>query len=182
MKHTVVNISKFLSLVLRHQPESIELTLDNEGWADIATLITLANQRGWYLHTELIQKVVRENDKQRFVISEDGLQIRAQQGHSIAVDLDIPVTTPPEVLYHGTASRFMKSISSRGLKAGHRQHVHLSPDLKTAWQVGARYGKPVVLLIHAAEMHAAGHTFYRAHNGVWLTDAVPVDFIEIKLE
>lgn len=169
--------SKFLSLVLRHRPDLIGLSLDAAGWADMAELIRLS-QGHRTLTRDVIEAVVAGSDKQRFAISEDGLRIRANQGHSIDVDLALEVVAPPELLYHGTATRFLEAIRREGLLRGDRHHVHLSADIDTALRVGVRHGKPVVLLIHAAEMAAAGHAFRRSANGVWLADAVPAAFID----
>ncbi|MBK5073439.1 RNA 2'-phosphotransferase [Budviciaceae bacterium CWB-B4] len=172
-------VSKFLSYVLRHQPESIGLTLDSEGWADIDTLITCAAKDGKHLNIALIQSVVETSDKKRFALSEYGLRIRAVQGHSSSqVDIRYKEQVPPEFLYHGTATRFLDSIREKGLVAGSRQYVHLSADEATAAAVGQRHGKPVVLKIRALEMHRQGLVFYRAENGVWLSGAVPVGFID----
>jgi putative RNA 2'-phosphotransferase len=165
--------SKFLSLVLRHEPETIGLTLDDNGWADIETLIDLANANG-----KPVTRALIDNDKQRFAISEDGLRIRANQGHSIDVDLALTALEPPATLYHGTATRFAKSIRNLGLVKQSRQHVHLSSDQATAIKVGTRHGKPLVLKIRAGEMHARGLAFFRSENGVWLTDAVAAEFID----
>ena len=174
----LVRTSKFLSLILRHKPERIGLTLDANGWADVDDLIRLANQHGFPLTLSLLERVVAENDKRRFTLSDDGRRIRANQGHSLKVDLQLSPSPPPHLLYHGTASRFLESIRAEGLRAGRRQHVHLSADIATARQVGQRHGKPVVLVVHAARMAAAGHRFYLSDNGVWLTERLPVDFIE----
>jgi putative RNA 2'-phosphotransferase len=172
-----IQVSKFLSLVLRHKPEAIGLTLDQNGWAKVEDLLRLANSTGRRLTRPLLEHVVAENDKQRFAFSDDGQHIRANQGHSIAVDLALAPSAPPAVLYHGTAARFVASIRARGLHAGNRRHVHLSRDVATATQVGQRHGKPVVLVVRAEEMSAAGHTFFLAANGVWLTERVPVEFL-----
>lgn len=174
----LVRTSKFLSLILRHQPDRIGLTLDANGWANVDELIRLANQHGFPLTRPLLERVVAENDKQRFALSDDGQRIRANQGHSLKVDLQLSPSQPPDVLYHGTAARFIDSIRSEGLRAGKRQHVHLSADIATARKVGQRHGKPVVLVVRAAEMAAAGHRFYLSANGVWLTERVPAEFIE----
>ena len=173
----VVSTSKFLSLVLRHQPEVIGLSLDDAGWADIDTLIRLS-QAHKPLTRALIEQVVEENSKQRFAISEDGRRIRANQGHSIDVELGLRPLAPPTLLYHGTATRFVEAIRREGLVKRSRQHVHLSADADTATAVGARHGKPSVLIVRAGEMSAAGHAFFRSENGVWLTDTVPVGFID----
>lgn len=177
-------ISKFLSFVLRHKPDAIGLTLDNQGWVNIDELIEKSNQAesgaGVILERELLQAVVATNDKKRFIISEDQQSIRANQGHSIAVDLQLQPITPPEFLYHGTATRFLTAILHEGLKAQQRQHVHLSSDINTATAVGKRYGKPVILTVNALSMHEQGFVFYRSENGVWLTDKVPVVFISTE--
>lgn len=173
----LVSTSKFLSLVLRHQPEIIGLSLDDAGWADIDVLIRLS-QPHRPLTRALIEQVVEENSKQRFAISEDGRRIRANQGHSIEVELGLQPLAPPTRLYHGTATRFVDAIRREGLVKRSRQHVHLSADADTATAVGARHGKPAVLIVRAGEMAAAGHAFFRSENGVWLTDAVPVGFID----
>ncbi|MEQ9846194.1 RNA 2'-phosphotransferase [Pectobacterium brasiliense] len=172
-------VSKFLSYVLRHKPEAIGLTLNSEGWANIAELISGAAKDGRLLTREMIQDVVDSSDKKRFSISADGLSIRAAQGHSSSqVDLRYEPKVPPELLYHGTATRFVDSINQQGLLPGSRQYVHLSADEATAINVGQRHGKPVVLTIKAREMHQQGFVFYQADNGVWLTLTVPVPFID----
>ncbi|AWH89394.1 RNA 2'-phosphotransferase [Limnobaculum parvum] len=172
-------ISKFLSYVLRHQPEAIGLTLDSEGWADINTLIACAAKDSQHLDLTLIQSVVETSDKKRFAISEDGLRIRAVQGHSSSqVDIRYEEKVPPEFLYHGTATRFLDAIREQGLVAGSRQYVHLSADEATAVAVGQRHGKPVVLKIRALEMYQQGLVFHRAENGVWLSGGIPARFIE----
>jgi putative RNA 2'-phosphotransferase len=170
--------SKFLSLVLRHEPEKIGLTLDAAGWVDVSELIAKCNAAGQALDAGSLAEIVRTSDKQRFTLSEDGTRIRAAQGHSVAVELGLTPTVPPDVLYHGTASTVVAAIRAEGLKPGSRQQVHLSADTVTARRVGARHGAPVVLTITAQRMHMAGHTFTQADNGVWLTDYVPPRFIE----
>ena len=170
--------SKFLSLILRHKPEAIGLILDPEGWADLDELIRLANARGTALTRELVREIVASNDKQRFALSPDGLRIRANQGHSVHVDLKLEPQQPPAILFHGTATRFVASILEAGLRPGSRQHVHLSAGEDTAISVGGRHGKPVVLTVRAAEMVRDGHRFYRSANGVWLTDLVPPGYLD----
>lgn len=172
--------SKFLSYILRHKPEAIDLELDEQGWANIDELIDKSNNSGEIsgLSKELIQEVVDTSDKQRFIISEDGTKIRANQGHSIKVDLQLEPIEPPEFLYHGTATRFLDSILKEGLKPQQRQHVHLSQDIETATAVGQRYGKPVILKIKAQLMYEQGFKFYQAKNGVWLTNTVSTGFLE----
>ena len=176
MSKSIVAASKFISLVLRHQPEAIGLALDAAGWAEIDELIRLS-QPHHPLDRALIDEVVATNDKRRFAISDDGRRIRARQGHSIGVDLGFAPIEPPEYLFHGTATRFLASIRREGLHKRRRQHVHLSADAEAATHVGARHGTPAVLRIRAAAMAAAGFAFYRSENGVWLTDAVPAEFI-----
>jgi putative RNA 2'-phosphotransferase len=177
MSADTVNVSKFLSLVLRHKPETIGLTLDAHGWADVDDLIRRVTESGRTLTRPLLERVVAENDKKRFAFSADGTRIRASQGHSVEVELALPPADPPGVLYHGTAARFLDSIRAGGLHSGSRQHVHLSADEATATTVGRRHGKAVVLVVRAAEMVAAGHVFYFSANGVWLTDRVPTEFL-----
>jgi putative RNA 2'-phosphotransferase len=177
MDKELIRLSKFLSLVLRHQPQKIGLTLDTNGWAQVDELLAQVNRHGVALTPAVLEQVVRLNDKQRFAFSDDGLRIRASQGHSISVDLALEPVEPPAVLYHGTADRFIPSIREKGLLAGRRDHVHLSADEVTAVKVGRRHGRPVVLQVQAAEMHAAGHLFYLSANGVWLVGHVPAGFL-----
>ncbi len=170
--------SKFLSYILRHEPHTIGLQLDAEGWADINTLITSAAKEGRILDRAIIQKVVNSSDKKRFSLSDDGQRIRAVQGHSTPnVNLQHIEKEPPEFLYHGTATRFLESILQQGLIAGSRHHVHLSQETLTAITVGQRYGKPVILKIESLQMYQQGFKFFQAENNVWLTEAVPVKFI-----
>jgi putative RNA 2'-phosphotransferase len=170
--------SKFLSFVLRHDPKAIGLVLDREGWALIEALIAGAKTAGRDLNEALLREVVESNDKRRFAISDDGLRIRAVQGHSTeAVSITFAEVVPPQELYHGTAKRFLESILHEGLKPGERQYVHLSEDVTTARAVGARYGEPVVLRVETLRMHAEGFAFHRAENGVWLTGHVPAIFL-----
>ncbi|WP_332305527.1 RNA 2'-phosphotransferase [Rhizobium sp. GR12] len=169
--------SKFLSYVLRHAPESIDLTLDAQGWADVGDLLAKANASGTPVDEAGLRVVVAESDKKRFTFSEDGRRIRAAQGHSVKVDLGIAPVEPPSKLFHGTATRFLEAILQEGLRPGSRQQVHLSADSVTAHAVGQRHGKPAILLVDAGRMFADGHSFYQADNGVWLTDAVPVAYL-----
>lgn len=177
MDPSLVQTSKFLSLVLRHEPEAIGLRLDQHGWADIDELLAAADRSGHRMNRELLFRVVRENDKRRFAISEDQSKIRASQGHSIDVDLGLKPSRPPELLYHGTVKRFLASIMQRGLEAGSRRHVHLSPSRTTATAVGERRGTAVILTIQSAAMYTDGYAFFLSANGVWLTDGVPVRYI-----
>lgn len=172
-------LSKYLSYLLRHEPQSIGLQLDTEGWADIDSLIAGASRNGRAIDRATILAVVKTSKKKRFALSDNCQQIRAVQGHSIlTVRRTYPETIPPEVLYHGTATHFLPSIREQGLKAGFRHHVHLSLDVLTATAVGKRHGKPVVLEIRALKMHQNGFKFFLSENNVWLTDAVPPEFID----
>ena len=171
------HLSKFLSLVLRHRPESIGIDLDAQGWTPIEALIAKAHRQGTEISESELRQVVAESDKQRFAVSEDGMRIRANQGHSVPVDLALNLQTPPAVLYHGTVARFLESIRRQGLIQGQRHHVHLSPDRDTAVKVGSRRGKAVVLEIDSQQMHKGGSVFYLSQNGVWLTDCVPAGYI-----
>ncbi|TWT68826.1 RNA 2'-phosphotransferase [Crateriforma conspicua] len=174
----LVSTSKFLSLVLRHRPEVIGSKLDPEGWLCIDELIAQANAHGKAITLELLHEVVATNDKRRFALSEDGLRIRASQGHSVSgVELNLEETTPPEVLYHGTVAAFLDSIRATGLRKRSRHHVHLSPDEETATKVGSRRGKPIILRVAAETMHRDGHQFCLSANGVWLVDAVPPTYL-----
>ena len=172
-------VSKFLSLVLRHQPESIGLVLDPQGWADIDRLIERAGAHGMAMTRGEILDVVAASDKQRFALDASGRRIRANQGHSIDVDLGLEPMEPPPVLFHGTAETSVAAIRAEGLRPGRRQHVHLSRDAATATAVGGRHGRPVVLRVAAGRMRSSGFKFYLSANGVWLTDAVPPEFIEL---
>ena len=177
MKDRHVRVSKFLSLVLRHQPEKVGLTLDREGWVSVSALLEALGAHGLRLTLDELREVVRSNDKQRFSFSADGLKIRASQGHSLTVELGYEPQPPPPTLYHGTAVRFLPSIMQQGLSKGRRHHVHLSEQETTAVAVGKRYGRPVILEIASGAMHADGHVFFRSANGVWLTGHVPVRYI-----
>jgi putative RNA 2'-phosphotransferase len=169
-----------MSKVLRHQPELIGMHLDPNGWADVDELISGMNKKGFSVSIEDIKDAVRTNNKRRFAFSLDEKRIRARQGHSIEVDVEAPETAPPSKLYHGTALKFMESIRNSGLTPQRRLHVHLSADIMTAESVGRRHGKPVVLEIDAASMAADGFKFHLSENGVWLTQRVPVLYIEEK--
>lgn len=168
-----VKVSKFLSMVLRHQPESVGLTLDEAGWVDVDELIAACAARGRRFSRAELDHVVATNSKKRFAFSADGRRIRASQGHSVAVELGLPAVPPPDVLYHGTATATLPLILRDGLKPMSRQDVHLSADVETAVRVGSRHGRPVVLVVDAAALAADGHAFRVSANGVWLTDLVP---------
>lgn len=175
----LIGLSKFLSLVLRHDPGAIGVILDAQGWTDIAALLDKAAVAGMPIARVDFDRVVSLNDKRRFTLSEDGLRIRAAQGHSIDVELALtPVASPPP-LYHGTATRFLEAILREGLTPQSRRHVHLSADVETARTVGRRHGRPVVLRIDVAAAIARGLPFYLADNGVWLTTNVPAALLAI---
>jgi putative RNA 2'-phosphotransferase len=167
-------ISKRLSYILRHAPDSVGLTLDENGWANVHDLMT---KFGSPLSIEDLKEVVETNEKKRFAFNDDLTKIRASQGHSIEIDLAYQPTTPPEFLFHGTATRFIESIKKDGLVKGSRHHVHLSLDEVTARKVGARHGSPVILTLKSKEMYEAGYVFYVSENDVWLTEHVPTRFI-----
>ncbi len=169
--------SKFLSLILRHRPETIGITLDAEGWADVDALLAGMARNGTTLSFDELIELVETNDKRRFAFNGDESAIRAVQGHSREVELGYEPVTPPARLYHGTVEKFLDPIREGGLKRGRRQYVHLSLDRETATKVGSRRGAPVILTIDCAAMEADGHVFYRADNGVWLTDHVPPHYI-----
>jgi putative RNA 2'-phosphotransferase len=171
------HISRFLSYVLRHHPENIGIKLDNGGWADVSELLRAAEVNGQRITLDELETVVKENDKQRFSFSIDGQRIRANQGHSIPVDLGCEEMIPPEILYHGTACQKLESIHQDGILRGNRQHVHLSPDPDTATKVGQRHGKPIVLKVQARQMHSKGYKFYLSDNGIWLTEHIPPEYL-----
>lgn len=169
--------SKFLSRVLRHEPDLIGLTLGLGGWVQVDSLLRGMKRAGYRISQDTLRQIVTDNDKQRFTLSEDGQRIRAAQGHSVAVDLDLLPIEPPATLFHGTARANLDAIFASGLNPGRRQHVHLSPDEETAVKVGTRHGRPVVLRVNTAVMHANGFPFWRADNGVWLTATVPPEYL-----
>jgi len=177
MSRYLQTTSKFLSYVLRHKPDTIGLTLDSEGWADITQLIRLANGHGTKLTMKLLLEVVSTCDKQRFALNPDGTKIRANQGHSLQVNLNLQQQTPPQILFHGTALRFVSSIRAQGLVAGSRQYVHLSVEKSTAIQVGRRYGEPILIEVEALAMSLNGHEFFKSVNGIWLTRTVPTIYL-----
>jgi putative RNA 2'-phosphotransferase len=174
-----VRTSKFLSKHLRHEPEAIGLTLEAGGWVSVDGLLAGCQKHGFPLTRDDLDEIVRTSDKQRFALDETGTRIRANQGHSVEVNLQLSRTAPPAVLFHGTPERFVGAILREGLKKIARHHVHLSADAETATRVGARRGTPVVLAIDAAAMAVAGHAFFVSANGVWLTDHVPPEFLRL---
>jgi putative RNA 2'-phosphotransferase len=178
MASSAIRTSKLLSLVLRHEPGRIGVTLDEAGWTDVDALLAAFAAHGHPLTRDELEHIVATSDKQRFALSADRTRIRANQGHSVDVELGLAPVAPPARLYHGTVLPFLTSIRAQGLVKGSRQHVHLSADVETAIKVAARRGKPVVLTVRASDMAAAGHAFYRSANGVWLTEHVPPAFLD----
>jgi putative RNA 2'-phosphotransferase len=173
----LVKISKFLSKHLRHTPEALGLTLEVGGWVAVETLLTACAAHGFPITRDELDEVVQHNDKQRFAFDGDGTRIRANQGHSTEVDLQLAPATPPDVLYHGTSRATAPLIREQGLLKMSRHHVHLSTVIDTARTVGARHGSPLVFAVDAARMHADGHVFYCSENGVWLVEQVPPEYL-----
>lgn len=179
MNNDIQQLSKFLSLVLRHKPETIGIALDSHGWAEVDDLILKVNQTGRYaLDRANLEEIVRTDNKQRYSLSEDHSRIRANQGHSIQVDVELEEKTPPPILYHGTGEKSVASIMQQGLQPRSRLYVHLSADPETARQVGNRHGKPVIFKIDAGKMSAEGIPFYLSKNGVWLVKEVSSKYLE----
>lgn len=178
----LTKISKFLSFVLRHEPQSIGITLDQAGWIGVRELLDAMARHGTSVTEAELREVVATNDKKRFALSDDGTRIRASQGHSVEVELGYQRTEPPEFLYHGTVDHFLGSIRKEGIQKGERHHVHLSMDQKTAETVGQRRGRPVLLTIRTGQMHRDGLEFFVSANGVWLTEYVPASYIEFPKE
>lgn len=173
------NTSKYISLILRHNPEVIGITLDEHGWAVVEDLISGVNKTH-PLDMETLERIVAEDEKQRYSFNEDKTLIRANHGHSIPVDVELPEVTPPDVLYHGTGIKYKESIYSQGLIPKSRLYVHLSGDVETARKVGQRHGKPIIYTVDTAAMHADGYTFYKSVNGVWLTKSVPRKYLSVN--
>lgn len=170
----LVRVGKFLSLVLRHKPEEIGITLDKNGWADVGDLL-----KNMHISKGLLDEIVSTNNKKRYEYNENNTKIRACQGHSVEVDLKLEPKDPPNILYHGTSDGFIESIKKNGLRAQNRNHVHLSVDKETASKVGQRHGgKTVVLIVRSEEYHKDGAEFYMSTNGVWLTKEVPYKYID----
>ena len=172
-----VKLGRFLSLVLRHDPHAAGITLDERGWADVNELLAGVNCTGRKIDIDTLERIVRENNKQRYAFNEDHTRIRANQGHSIPVDVELKEETPPQYLYHGTATRFLPSIHREGIRKMGRQYVHLSGDFETAMAVGKRHGIPVVITIDAEAMAREGVAFYRSENGVWLCEHVEPKYL-----
>lgn len=171
-------LSVFLSLVLRHQPEAAGITLDEHGWADVENLIQGISATGRPMDMALLEEIVRTDEKGRYSFNEDRTLIRANQGHSIPVDVELTETEPPQVLYHGTADRFEPAILEQGIKPMSRLYVHLSGDVETALKVGRRHGKPVVFEVDSGRMSRDGEPFYISQNGVWLTRRVKPEYLK----
>lgn len=178
-KQNLTKISKFLSLLLRHSPETAGIEIEyHGGWTNTDTLIQKINQTGKYhINMQILEEIVRTDEKQRYSFNADKTKIRANQGHSIPVDLDLKEQIPPELLYHGTAERFLPSIAEKGLLSMSRNHVHLSKDEATALKVGTRHGKPYILKVKSGEMYRNGIKFYLSENGVWLTEYVSPEYL-----
>jgi putative RNA 2'-phosphotransferase len=174
----IIKTSKFLSLILRHEPERAGLKLGDAGWVGVDQLLQAVNSHSVTLTLDQLKHIVATSDKKRFAFSEDGMRIRASQGHSVEIDLQYPPQIPPGVLYHGTAVRFLDGIRQQGLQKMERHDVHLSAETKITVQVGGRHGKPALLTIRAGDMHRAGFVFRCSANGVWLVDHVPPQFIQ----
>lgn len=177
MVHNLVTVSKFLAKHLRHAPDALGLSLQPGGWVPVDELLAASERAGFMITYDELIECVETNDKKRFSFDDTGDLIRANQGHSVEVDLQLEEAQPPDILYHGTVERFLDSIMSEGLKKGKRHHVHLSKETETARKVGARRGKPVILQVDAGRMHHQGFKFFVSANGVWLTDSVPVGFL-----
>jgi putative RNA 2'-phosphotransferase len=178
MERNLTQLSKFLSLVLRHKPDEIGLTLDPNGWVNVAELIEAVSKSGRPVDTATLEKIVEQSDKQRFAFNVNRTRIRANQGHSVNVELNLEEKMPPEFLFHGTAMQNVESIRAEGLKKQERHHVHLSANREAAESVGRRYGKPVVLIVRAGEMSRGGYKFFQSENGVWLVNHVPTSYID----
>lgn len=173
------NISKYMSLILRHKPDVIGIELDEHGWANVNDLISGIEKDNHGFNFELLEEIVRTDSKQRYSFNGDKSLIRANQGHSINVDVELKEKEPPEYLYHGTGEKYVESINQDGLIPKSRLYVHLSKDIKTAENVGKRHGKEVVYRINSGQMYRDGYKFYLSKNGVWLTKEVPVKYLEI---
>ncbi len=174
----ITQISKFLSLVLRHQPETINIQLDQNGWTDVDELIEKANNYGVRFDRELLNHIVETNSKKRFAFNETLDKLRASQGHSVEIELGYINKQPPEILFHGTSEKSIQSILETGLEKQSRQHVHLSSDIETAIKVGQRHGKPYVFKVLAEQMYKDNFEFFISENDVWLTDYVPIKYLK----
>jgi len=176
----LIKTSKYLSRHLRHRPERLGLTLEPGGWVRVSDLLDACAAQGFALSAEGLREVVARNDKRRLSYDDTGVRIRANQGHSVDVDLELVATAPPELLFHGTGAGNVEAIMRGGLQRRRRHHVHLSADRETARRVGARHGRPVVFDVAAGRMHVDGHPFFVSDNGVWLTDEVPPAYLDAR--
>jgi len=176
----LVKISKYLSKHLRHQPERIGITLENGGWVNVDKLLDACQKNNFPISRQELKEVVANNDKKRFSFDSTGKLIRANQGHSVEIDLLLEAQVPPDILYHGTSHRVVDSILETGLDKMSRHHVHLSTDINTAIKVGARHGRPVVFIVNAGKMYQDGYMFYCSDNGVWLVDLVPPQYLSLS--
>lgn len=174
----LTNLSKYMSLILRHKPETIGISLDEHGWANVDGLINGIAQKNEGFNMDILEEIVRTDNKQRYSFNDDKTLIRANQGHSINVDVELEEKEPPEYLYHGTGKKYVKSIDRIGLIPKNRLYVHLSKDVETAENVGKRHGKEVVYCVSSGQMYRNGHKFYLSENGVWLTKEIPVKYLE----
>ncbi|BAZ30994.1 phosphotransferase KptA/Tpt1 [Cylindrospermum sp. NIES-4074] len=174
----LVKISKYLSKYLRHQPDKIGIKLAPGGWVDVEELLSACAKNKFPITRQELQVVVEYNDKKRYSFDSTGTLIRANQGHSVEIDLQLEPAVPPDLLYHGTGRKSVESILQTGLCKMSRHHVHLSRDIATATTVGARHGKPVVFIVDAGAMYQAGYTFYCSDNDVWLVDSVPPEYLQ----
>ena len=173
------SLSKFLSLVLRHKPEVVGIKLDENGWADVDELIEGALDKGKEMDLPILEAIVASDDKQRYSFNEDKTKIRANQGHSVKVDLGLEPVKPPKILYHGTVERIVQSIMLKGIEPRSRNHVHLSEDVDTATDVGERRGDAMIFKVFSVAMYRDGFHFYQSANGVWLTDHVPNKYLDM---
>jgi putative RNA 2'-phosphotransferase len=176
-KDSDIKLGRFISLILRHHPEAIGIKLDEHGWADVDELIIGINKSRNKIDMETLERIVRENKKKRYSFNENHTKIRANQGHSVKVDVELKEAVPTDILYHGTAARFLNSIKENGIIKQTRQQVHLSADKETAVSVGKRHGKPIVLSIDTIKMREDGYKFYISENGVWLCNDIPWKYI-----
>lgn len=180
--NNLIKLGKYLSLILRHKPEVINITLDEHGWANVDELLIGINNRGYYIDHQILDEIVKTNNKQRYQYNKDHTKIRANQGHSINVDVELKELTPPDILYHGTSCKALPLIKNQGIKKMQRLYVHLSKDIVTAKNVGKRHGKPVVLVIDTKAMIKDGYRFYLSNNGVWLCDDIEKIYIREVIE
>lgn len=174
----LTKVSKYLALILRHKPEEAGISLDSHGWANVQELIEGVNKT-YRLDMKMLEEIVETDNKQRYSFNEDKTKIRANQGHSVNVDVELEETEPPEYLWHGTAEKYVDSIKETGLVKKSRLYVHLSSDYETAVLVGKRHGKPVVFCVKSSQMYTDGYKFFKSKNGTWLTDFVPVEYLEV---